>query len=62
MSGVGQKPLDILKHRGINVVEMTGLIDEGLDGIYNNTVIRSIAKRDAFRCGSNCKGNAQGCG
>lgn len=62
ISGVGAKPLNILKKSGMQVVEMTGLIDEGLDGIYNNRVIRSIAKRDAFKCGSNCKGNAQGCG
>ncbi len=62
VSGVGGKPLKFLQSSGVNVVEMTGLIDEGLDGIYNNRVIRSIAKRDAFKCGSNCKGNAQGCG
>ncbi len=62
VSGVGGKPLEYLKKTGLNVVEMTGLIDEGLDGIYNNRVIRSIAKRDAFKCGSACKGNAQGCG
>ncbi|WP_319505300.1 hypothetical protein [Bacteroides graminisolvens] len=40
---------------------MTGMIDEGLDGIYNNLPIRSIKKADAFRCGSGCSGNAQGC-
>ncbi len=61
VSGVGGKPLNVLNASGINVVEMTGLIDEGLDGIYTDRVIRSIAKRDAFKCGSNCKGNAQGC-
>ncbi len=62
VSGIGGKPMEYLKGAGLNVVEMTGLIDEGLDGIYNNRVIKSIAKRDAFKCGSNCKGNAQGCG
>ncbi len=62
VSGVGEKPLRVLKGSGLNVVEMTGLIDEGLDGIYSNRVIKSIAKRDAFKCGSNCKGNAMGCG
>ncbi len=62
VSGVGDKPMRLLRESGVNVVEMTGLIDEGLDGIYNNRVIRSIAKRDAFKCGSACKGNAQGCG
>ena len=62
ISGVGENPKAMLKGCGIHVVEMTGLIDEGLEGVYNNKVIRSIAKPDAFKCGSGCKGNAQGCG
>jgi nitrogen fixation protein NifB len=62
VSGVGENPKAMLKGCGIHVVEMTGLIDEGLEGVYNNKVIRSIAKPDAFKCGSSCKGNAQGCG
>ena len=62
VSGVGENPKAMLKGCGIHVVEMTGLIDEGLEGVYNNKVIRSMAKPDAFKCGSGCKGNAQGCG
>lgn len=62
VSGVGPSPKKTLAAAKIHVVEMTGLIDEGLDGIYNNKAIRSIAKPDAFKCGSACKGNAQGCG
>ncbi len=62
VSGVGENPKAMLKGCGIHVVEMTGLIDEGLEGIYNNKVIRSMAKPDAFKCGSSCKGTASGCG
>ena len=62
ISGVGENPKAMLKGCGIHVVEMTGLIDEGLEGVYNNKVIRSIAKPDAFKCGSSCKGEAKGCG
>lgn len=61
VSGVGENPKAIIGSCGVRIIEMTGLIDEGLDGIYNHKPIRSIAKQDAFRCGSNCKGNAQGC-
>jgi nitrogen fixation protein NifB len=61
VSGVGETPKTILKSCEVHVIEMTGLIDEGLEGVYNNRVIRSIAKPDAFTCGSSCKGNAQGC-
>ena len=62
VSGVGENPKAMLKGCGIHVVEMTGLIDEGLEGVYNNKVIRSIAKPDAFKCGTSCKGEAKGCG
>ncbi|GAO28552.1 nitrogenase FeMo-cofactor synthesis FeS core scaffold and assembly protein NifB [Geofilum rubicundum JCM 15548] len=61
VSGVGENPKAIIGDAGIRVIEMTGLIDEGLEGVYDHKPIRSIAKQDAFRCGSNCKGNAQGC-
>jgi nitrogen fixation protein NifB len=62
VSGVGETPKSILKSCNVHVIEMTGLIDEGLEGVYSNRVIRSIAKPDAFKCGgSSCKGNAQGC-
>ena len=61
ISGVGENPKAMLKGCGLHIVEMTGLIDEGLEGVYNDKVIRSIAKPDAFKCGSSCKGDAQGC-
>jgi len=61
VSGVGENPKSILTSCEIHVIEMTGLIDEGLDGVYNNQPIRSMAKQDAFKCGVACKGNAQGC-
>jgi nitrogen fixation protein NifB len=61
VSGAGETPKSILKATKLHVVEMTGLIDEGLEGIYNNRVIKSMAKPDAFKCGSGCKGNASGC-
>ena len=62
VSGAGANPKTMLESCKVKVVEMTGLIDDGLDGVFNHKVIRSIAKPDAFKCGSGCKGNAQGCG
>lgn len=62
VSGVGPTPKSILQENKLQVIEMTGLIDDGLDGVFNHKMIRSIAKPDAFKCGSGCKGNAQGCG
>jgi nitrogen fixation protein NifB len=60
-SGIGNNPLKILQQSGIRVIQMTGLIDEGLDAIYNNKPLRTVSKAEMFKCGSSCKGNAQGC-
>lgn len=59
--GAGPKPLTILQGTGIRVIQMTGLIDEGLEAVYNGKLIKTIKKADQFMCGDTCKGNAQGC-
>jgi len=61
VSGVGDNPANILYRSGIRVIQMTGLIDEGLEAVYNGKVIKTIKKADAFKCGESCRGNAQGC-
>jgi nitrogen fixation protein NifB len=61
VSGVGENPKTILNSCKVHVIEMTGLIDEGLEGVFTNRVIRSMVKPDVFKCGSSCKSDAQGC-
>jgi len=61
VGGVGPNPLNILQYSGIRVIQMTGLIDEGLEAVYANQPIKSVKKADAFKCGDSCRGNAQGC-
>jgi nitrogen fixation protein NifB len=59
--GIGPRPLEILQNSGIRVIQMTGLIDEGLEAVYNNRPLRAVNKSDMQQCGSGCKGNARGC-
>ncbi len=61
VSGAGNKPSSVLQRKGIRVMQMTGLIDEGLDHIFENKPLKAVAKQDSFKCGSGCSGNAQGC-
>ncbi|PWE00563.1 nitrogenase cofactor biosynthesis protein NifB [Marinilabilia rubra] len=60
--GIGPKPSEVLSHSGIQIVEMSGLIDQGLDAVYKGKELRTISKAEAFKCGSGCSGNAMGCG
>jgi nitrogen fixation protein NifB len=61
VSGVGGNPMSILQHSGMRVIQMTGLIDEGLEAVFNGKKIKTVKKADAFKCGDACRGNAQGC-
>jgi nitrogen fixation protein NifB len=60
-AGVGPNPLKILQGSGIRVIQMTGLIDEGLEAVYNGKIVKAVKKPDAFKCGDSCSGNARGC-
>lgn len=62
VSGVGSTPYNFISKSGVEVIEMSGLIDEGLDAIYKGKKIKSIKSRDMFSCGSECSGTGGGCG
>jgi nitrogen fixation protein NifB len=62
VNGVGEKPAEVLSRVGIAVVEMSGLIDNGLDAVFKGTKLKSVLKTKLSKCGDNCNGNAMGCG
>lgn len=62
VNGVGEKPSDILQKAGVPVVEMQGLIEDGLDAIYKGEKLKTVIKTTKSKCGSDCGGNGQGCG
>jgi len=60
----GPSPVRTLANEGIRVVEMEGLIEEGLRAIYTNTPIPATMKRQFNGCSKSfgCKGTGTGCG
>ena len=62
VGGVGSSPYKYLSKSGIEIIEMTGLIDEGLDAVFKGRELRCVKKRDMFQCGSECSGTGTGCG
>lgn len=62
VSGVGVTPRSILAVKGIRVVEMEGVIEEGLNAIYHDGDISTLRKRNARGCGEGCTGGGRGCG
>ncbi|MBK8806607.1 MAG: radical SAM protein [Bacteroidales bacterium] len=61
VGSAGNKPVTLLESTGIKVVQMTGLIETGLDAVFNDKDLRTISKTSAHKCGSGCRGTATGC-
>ena len=62
VAGIGPKPTKILADKfGLQIIEMTGLIEEGLDGIFKNKEIRSLNRSEMQQCGTACTGKGLGC-
>ena len=60
----GPGPTDALKKNGLRVVEMEGLIEEGLRAIFANQPVPRALQRRFTGCssGAGCKGTGTGCG
>jgi nitrogen fixation protein NifB len=63
VNAAGPAPKSALEARGIEVVEMEGLIEEGLSAIFANQPIPATLKRRFTSCGSgtSCRGTGTGC-
>lgn len=63
VTAVGPTPQQILQDSGLRVVEMEGVIDEGLKAIYTNQPVPLSLKRRFTGCGAgiSCKGTGNGC-
>jgi nitrogen fixation protein NifB len=74
VTAAGNKPVEFLKQHGVDVIEMDGLIEEGLEYVFHGTALRgkrmqrgcacgkatpeAVAKGG---CGGSCGGNGLGC-
>ncbi len=59
----GSKPKEVLEGRGIAVIEMEGLIEEGLSAVYSEKPLPATLKRRFTGCsrGTACRGTGTGC-
>lgn len=62
VSAAGPKPKGILENQGVEVLEMDGLIEEGLRAVFTDQPIPASLKRRFTSCGTGCKGAGTGCG
>lgn len=63
VSGIGQKPLEILGKTPLEVLKTGGLITDNLKDVYNGNPLKNMAYGDIASCKLSCAGNSgQGCG
>jgi nitrogen fixation protein NifB len=62
VAAAGPMPRRALEERGLRIVEMEGMIEEGLTAIYADKAIPANLARRFTSCGSGCKGSGTGCG
>jgi nitrogen fixation protein NifB len=62
VGGIGETPMRVLHANGIKVIQMSGLIDAGLDTVYLNLPVKTLCRSDYTRCGEACRGTGSGCG
>ena len=62
VAGIGPRPSNILAGKfGLEIIEMTGLIEEGLDAMFKGKEVRSLNRKAMQKCGGSCSGRGQGC-
>jgi len=64
VNAAGPTPMKVLTQHGLKVIEMEGLIDEGLRAVFADKPIPAALKRRFTSCGAgiSCKGTGTGCG
>lgn len=64
VSAAGPKPRQVLEATGLQVVQMEGLIEEGLAAVFENRPVPPALSRQFQRCGqgATCGGTGTGCG
>jgi len=62
VSAAGPQPKRALEETGIRVIEMEGMVEDGLASVFNDTPLPASLTRRFTSCGSGCKGTGTGCG
>ncbi|HSH12268.1 MAG TPA: NifB/NifX family molybdenum-iron cluster-binding protein, partial [Desulfurivibrionaceae bacterium] len=61
VSGIGDKPREILIKTGVQPVEMNGFIEAGLTAVYDDKKVEQLKARKVKCAGGGCSGGGSGC-
>lgn len=61
VSGIGSSPREILYSKGLEILEVNGLIEDIVSRIANGSSINHLLKREKTECRMSCSGTGTGC-
>ena len=61
VNGIGDNPRMVLKKKGIDILELDGMIDEAVEAVYEGYSMNYMVKRDVDACNRKCSGAGMGC-
>ncbi len=61
VSACGPRPKQIIEGFGLVIVEMEGLVEEGLEALFHDEEIPASLQRRFTSCGNGCSGGGNGC-
>lgn len=61
VSGIGKRPEEILTERGLQILQVEGLIEEASSAVFRGDRLNHIFKRERTSCGAGCTGSGMGC-
>lgn len=62
VSGIGEKPRQTLTKKGLDVLEVEGMIEDAVRAVFEGGSLKHLIKRNMTACGAACSGTGAGCG
>ncbi|MFW6373536.1 MAG: nitrogenase cofactor biosynthesis protein NifB [Thermodesulfobacteriota bacterium] len=62
VSGIGENPRRTLTEKGLDILEVEGVIEEAVRAVFDGGSLKHLIKRDMTACRAGCSGTGAGCG
>ena len=61
VNGIGHNPREVISKKGIDILELDGMIDEAVEAVFEGHSMNYMIRRDIEACNRPCEGAGMGC-
>ena len=61
MHAIGNNPREVISKKGIDILELDGMIDEAVEAVFEGHSMNYMIRRDIEACNRPCEGTGTGC-